>query len=73
MMRYVFFFFFFFGATEGSSRKPCYFLLFRQFVNFHFLVQFSIDLINKLSNDRQCSITSYCEEKFMIFMKIQKF
>ena len=30
-------------------------------------------LAKKISNDRKCSITSYNEENFMIFMKNQKY
>ena len=48
-----------------SSHQLSSFL--RQSVKFHFSLNSQQILINKIWNNRQCSITSYCEEILMIF------
>ena len=47
-------------------------LFLRQFANSIFSLNSQQILVNKVSNDRQCSITSCYEEKFKICMKIRK-
>ena len=55
----------FFGMTQVVANLV---IFLRQFANFIFSLNSWMILVNKVSNDRQCCITSYYEGKFVIFL-----
>ena len=58
---------------HSSIHQPWFFLSWENQWNYIFSINSQQILVNKVSNDRKCSITSYYYEKFMIFMKIYIF
>ena len=57
----------------SSHQVFIFFIFLRQSMKFCFINQFLTDFSHKVSNDIQCSITSYYDKNLGFFMKIHKF